>query len=271
MCGIAGICCFESDIPQKLVDAVRRMTRNMGTRGPDAEGLWKSDNVALGHRRLAILDLDSRADQPMRSSDDRFCIAFNGEIYNFRELRLDLEAKGETFRTASDTEVLLSLYARYGPDMLPKLRGMFAFAIWDSQAHQLFLARDPYGIKPLYYAATKCGLVFASQVKAILASGLLEREIETAGIAGFYLWGDIPEPWTPYRGLFSLPPEAGCVSNTACPKYPSAGTRLAPHGDKKSVPALQTTCKNISVMQSPTPSARTSCPMCLSARFCRAG
>ncbi|HEY1984132.1 MAG TPA: asparagine synthase (glutamine-hydrolyzing) [Terracidiphilus sp.] len=205
MCGIAGICSVVGIIPQNQIDAVRRMTRSLRSRGPDAEGFWKRDNVAFGHRRLAILDLDRRADQPMLSSDNRFCITFNGEIYNFRELRRDLEAKGETFRTSSDTEVLLSLYAWYGPDMLPKLRGMFAFAIWDSQSRELFMARDPYGIKPLYYAATRSGLIFASQVKAILASGLVDREMEPAALAGFYLWGSVPEPWTLYRGLLALP------------------------------------------------------------------
>jgi asparagine synthase (glutamine-hydrolysing) len=110
-----------------------------------------------------------------------------------------LETQGEIFRTTSDTEVLLRLYARLGERMLPRLRGMFAFAVWDSESRELFLARDAYGIKPLYYARTNRGLIFASQVKAVLASGLIDAEIEPAGLAGFYLWGNIPEPWTLYR------------------------------------------------------------------------
>lgn len=181
------------------------MVARMHTRGPDAEGLWTSAGVVLGHRRLAILDLEARANQPMVSTDGRYTIVFNGEIYNFRELRRELEAEGVAFRTTSDTEVLLALFARDGERMLPKLRGMFALAIWDTQTRELFLARDPYGIKPLYYTRTKDGLLFASQVKALLASGLVSAEREPAGLAGFYLWGSVPEPWTLYRDVFALP------------------------------------------------------------------
>jgi asparagine synthase (glutamine-hydrolysing) len=181
------------------------MTERMRRRGPDGEGLWAADGVVLGHRRLAILDLDARANQPMHATDGSLSIVFNGEIYNFRELRAELEAEAVQFRTTSDTEVLLTLFAREGEAMLPRLRGMFALAIWDARARELFLARDPYGIKPLYYAALKTGLVFASQVKALLNSGLIGEEIEPAGVAGFYLWGSVPEPWTIYRGVFALP------------------------------------------------------------------
>ena len=199
MCGIAGFTSLPDQNIEVQVNAVRRMTRRMTSRGPDAEGLWTAADVVLGHRRLAILDLDPRANQPMLSPDGRYCVVFNGEIYNFRELRSELETQGEIFRTTSDTEVLLSLYARLGERMLPRLRGMFAFAVWDSRSRELFLARDAYGIKPLYYARTNRGLIFASQVKAVLASGLIDAEIEPAGLAGFYLWGNIPEPWTLYR------------------------------------------------------------------------
>ena len=181
------------------------MTARMHARGPDAEGVWASEGVVLGHRRLAILDLDARANQPMVSADGRYAIVFNGEIYNFRELRRELEADGVVFRTTSDTEVLLALFAREGERMLPRLRGMFAFAIWDTQSRELFLARDPYGIKPLYYTRTKEGLLFASQVKALLASGLVSTQGEPAGLAGFYLWGSVPEPWTLFRDVFALP------------------------------------------------------------------
>jgi asparagine synthase (glutamine-hydrolysing) len=184
------------------------MTQRMRLRGPDAEGVWTGPGAALGHRRLAIQDLDARSNQPMVTADGEYSITFNGEIYNFHELRNELEAEGVAFRTTSDTEVLLALYAREGERMLPRLRGMFAFAIWNVRLREAFLARDPYGIKPLYYAQTDRGVVFASQVKAILASGLVSRARETAGVAGFYLWGTVPEPWTLYRGVFSLP--AGC-------------------------------------------------------------
>ena len=180
------------------------MTDRMRLRGPDAAGVWTGNGVALGHRRLAIQDLDARSNQPMVSTDGKYCITFNGEIYNFHELRRELEAEGAAFRTTSDTEVLLALYARDGERMLPRLRGMFAFAIWDAATREVFLARDPYGIKPLYYAQTERGVVFASQVKAIMASGLVSPESEPAGVAGFYLWGSVQAPWTLYRGVFAL-------------------------------------------------------------------
>jgi asparagine synthase (glutamine-hydrolysing) len=205
MCGIAGFVSSEEAIESSSVDAVRRMTHRMRLRGPDAEGLWTNKGVVLGHRRLAILDLDPRSNQPMIAPGEEYAIVFNGEIYNFRELRRELEAEGVAFHTTSDTEVLLALYAREGERMLPRLRGMFALAIWSLRTRELFLARDPYGIKPLYYAQTERGLVFASQVKAILASGLVSATSEPAGIAGFYLWGSVPEPWTLYRGVLALP------------------------------------------------------------------
>jgi len=205
MCGIAGFVSTERAAGPSAADAVRRMTARMKLRGPDAEGLWHGSSVVLGHRRLAIQDLDARSTQPMHWSDGNLTIVFNGEIYNFHQLRAELESQGVAFRTTSDTEVLLALYARDGAQMLSLLRGMFAFAIWNEAAHELFLARDPYGIKPLYYAATPQGVVFASQVKAILASGLVPPAPEPAGIAGFYLWGSVPEPWTLYRGVLALP------------------------------------------------------------------
>ncbi len=203
MCGLIGFCATRpsSFTKETLVPALRQMHN----RGPDAEGIWHDEWTTLGHRRLAILDLDVRANQPMLSTDGRYVIVFNGEIYNFRELRRDLTADGVLFRTSSDTEVLLALFARDGEQMLPRLRGMFAFAIWDTQSRVLFLARDPYGIKPLYYTQTKGGLLFASQVKALLASGLVSAEREAAGLAGFYLWGSVPEPWTLYQDVFVMP------------------------------------------------------------------
>lgn len=205
MCGISGLNSRPHASEAPAVDAVRRMNNRMRPRGPDAEGVWTGAGVVLGHRRLAILDLDARANQPMASADGRYTIVFNGEIYNFRELRRVLEAEGVAFRTTSDTEVLLALFAREGERMLPRLRGMFAFAIWVAKTRELFLARDPYGIKPLYYSETNAGLLFASQVKALLSSGLVPKEVEPAGLAGFHLWGSVPEPWTLYRDVFALP------------------------------------------------------------------
>lgn len=205
MCGIAGAATRPGVAPAALLEPVQRMTARMVKRGPDAEGIWSADGVVLGHRRLAIIDLNARANQPMGSADGRYTIVFNGEIYNFRELRSTLEGAGVALRTNSDTEVVLALFAREGARMLEKLRGMFALAIWDAQRSELFLARDPYGIKPLYYAVTQEGLLFASQVKALMAAQLVSTVQEPAGLVGFYLWGSVPEPWTLWRDVVALP------------------------------------------------------------------
>ena len=179
----------------------------MAMRGPDGSGAWTSDDrrLILGHRRLSILDLSDRAKQPMVSGDGRFVISYNGEIYNTPQLRAELEAQGVRFRTTSDTEVLLCLFALRGAEMLTALRGMFAFAIWDDQERRLFLARDPYGIKPLYVSDRAGTFRFASQVKALQAGGALSRDLDMAGLAGFHLWGSVPEPFTLYRDIASLP------------------------------------------------------------------
>lgn len=239
MCGISGFL-FNSGVSKtQALDSVHRMNDRMSVRGPDAAGCWSDEGIVLGHRRLAILDLDARANQPMVSADGRYAIVFNGEIYNFRQLRQTLEADGVVFRTTSDTEVLLALFAREGERMLPKLRGMFAFAIWDALARELFLARDPYGIKPLYYAQTKDGFVFASQVKALLVSGMVTTEPEPAGLAGFYLWGSVPEPWTLYRNVFALP--AGhCLSVRAGKmEVPVCWHDIRIHWREEASPSLQ--------------------------------
>ncbi len=177
----------------------------MVRRGPDGEGLWREEDVTLGHRRLAILDLDSRAAQPMHSSCGRYCVVYNGEIYNFRDLRGDLERKGIAFHTTSDTEVILKLFAEGGPSMLTRLHGMFALLIWDRLAKRGFAARDPYGIKPLYVAETAQGVLLASQVKALLATGIVSREPDPMGQAGFWLLGSVPEPHTWYRHIRAVP------------------------------------------------------------------
>lgn len=179
----------------------------MVSRGPDAEGHWVSPGgtVAFGHRRLSILDLDARSDQPMHSADGRYSIVFNGEIYNYLELREQLEAKGRRFVTTGDTEVLLQMYAEYGMAMLKDLRGMYAFGIWDEVAQKLILARDPLGIKPLYYAEGEGCLYFASQVKALLQAPGIDLSEQSAGHVGFFVWGSVPEPYTLYRGIHCLP------------------------------------------------------------------
>lgn len=207
MCGIAGIYAYHTAAAPVNRDELRTIRDHMAARGPDGHGEWFADNnrVALGHRRLSIIDLSDRAAQPMTSADGQLVICFNGEIYNYRELKKGLEARGRVFRTQSDTEVLLHLYAEKGEAMLQDLRGMYAFAIWDAREQALFLARDPFGIKPLYIANDGQTFRFASQVKALLAGGQIDTSPEPAGHAGFYLWGSVPEPWTLYRGIFNLP------------------------------------------------------------------
>jgi asparagine synthase (glutamine-hydrolysing) len=207
MCGINGIVSFGGGAPAIDVGELTRTRDAMRSRGPDAAGIWLSTDgrVGFGHRRLSIIDISDRANQPMVSREGDLVLTFNGEIYNFRELREELEREGETFATTSDTEVVLRMYRKWGDAMLPRLRGMFAFAIWDARKHQLFLARDPYGIKPLYYANDGTTFRFASQVKAILAGGGVSVTRDPAGIVGFLLRGHVPEPFTMYEAIGQLP------------------------------------------------------------------
>lgn len=206
MCGIAGAISTVPGRPVAL-GSLRSAALSMAARGPDGDGEWisESGDIALAHRRLAIIDLSNVADQPMHHAGGRYVISFNGEIYNYRELRNDLLSRGEKFLTESDTEVILALYSRDGAAMLSRLRGMFAFAIWDKADKTLFLARDTFGIKPLYYCETGGELRFASQVKALLADPAVSREPDAAGYAGFRMWGSVPEPHTMFRAIKALP------------------------------------------------------------------
>lgn len=184
-------------------EAVRReeleaITESMRPRGPDAGGTWLSPDgrVGLGSRRLAIIDLTDEGTQPMFDVERELAIVFNGEIYNHRELRASLERGGARFHSHTDTEVLLRLYRRDGAAMLGLLRGMYAFAIWDTRERRMFVARDPYGLKPLYFADDGRTIRLASEVKALLAGGAVSRAIDPAGAAGFFLTGSVPEPFT---------------------------------------------------------------------------
>jgi asparagine synthase (glutamine-hydrolysing) len=206
MCGICGIYAYRAAAANADSDELRRIRDHMAARGPDGAGIWLSDDerVVLGHRRLSIIDLSERGAQPMSNADRTLAVTFNGEIYNYRELRQRLEVKGYVFRSESDTEVLLHLYADKGGAMVHELRGMFTFALWDVGKRALLLVRDPYGIKPLYYADDGYTLRFASQVKALLASGRISREPDAAGRVGFYLFGSVPEPWTSHAAIRAL-------------------------------------------------------------------
>ena len=229
MCGINGIFAYHTAAAPPSGNELLRTRDAMRRRGPDGSGLWRSADrrLALGHRRLSILDLSDRAAQPMTSADGLLAVTYNGEIYNFPELRAELERDGVKFRTGCDTEVLLHLYARSGPSLVHRLRGMFAFAIWDDRRGELFLARDPYGIKPLYTADDGWTFRFASQVKALLAGGRVSRDPEPAGLAGFYLFGSVPEPFTLYRGIRALPAGHTQIVDAGGPREPRPFAGLA--------------------------------------------
>jgi asparagine synthase (glutamine-hydrolysing) len=184
-----------------------RMNDAMITRGPDGEGIWlgAQDRIGFGHRRLSIIDLSDSGAQPMVLDDGRLVITYNGEIYNFRALRAELESEGRKFQSESDTEVLLHLYDRDGASMVERLRGMFALAIYDRDKRGVFLARDGFGIKPLYFADDGATLRIASQVKTLLAGGGIDTKPSAAGRAGFYVWGYVPEPWTMFENIRALP------------------------------------------------------------------
>ena len=207
MCGIAAIYSYQNkDIKINSQELVR-VRDYMVSRGPDGSGLWidKDQVIGLAHRRLAILDLSSAGAQPMHSLSGLYSIVFNGEIYNFKQLRETLAEKGYIFFSGTDTEVLINAYQEYGQDMVLHLQGMFAFAIWDHKKNGLFLARDHFGIKPLYYHDNGYIVRVASQVKSLVHGGGIYTQLEPAGQVGFLLWGFVPDPYTSYRGIFSLP------------------------------------------------------------------
>jgi asparagine synthase (glutamine-hydrolysing) len=205
MCGIAGIYNFNSNAPVQPA-VVEQMTRTLSHRGPDAEGFHFDGPLGFGHRRLSILDLSERGRQPMFFQNGRYSIVFNGEIYNYVELREELIAKGHTFRTDTDTEVLLALFAEKGIESLSRLNGMFAFAVWDAAQKSLFLVRDRMGIKPLYYANTTQGLVFASEIKALLVSGQVSPEVDARLIDNYFTFGYVVGSDTLFKGCKRLPP-----------------------------------------------------------------
>ena len=203
MCGLAGIFGTEG-LPDPKATMVR-MTEAMLHRGPDAGGVWQGGPVVLGHRRLSIIDLQSASDQPMHSADGRYTLVFNGEIYNYRELRSALEGEGRTFRTGSDTEVLLQACIQWGRSAFPRLQGMFAFAFWDSLTEELLLVRDRMGIKPLYIYRDDRHVVFASEIRALLASGLVPRRLNEQALVDHLRYQTVHAPDTLVQGVSMLP------------------------------------------------------------------
>jgi len=205
MCGIAGI--FHPDVPKPVDPArVEAMTDMLAHRGPDGSGIWTAPGVGLGHRRLAIIDLSEAASQPMLAPDRRQAVMFNGEIYNFREVRAELEAKGHRFTTESDTEVILAGWRQWGPDCLSRLNGMFAIALYDAAEDSLFLARDRLGVKPLFYAEISDGaLIFASELKGLLAHPLMRRTPNVQAVEDFLAYGYVPDDASIVEGVRKLP------------------------------------------------------------------
>jgi asparagine synthase (glutamine-hydrolysing) len=203
MCGIAGVLHLDGR-PASPVE-VRRMTEAIAHRGPDAAGQWVSESVGLGHRRLAVIDLTKAGNQPMVSADGRHVLVFNGEIYNFRELRDELSKQGRGFVSRTDTEVLLQAFSAWGADCVQRLNGMFAFAVWDCLSGTLTLGRDRYGIKPLYYARQGGCLFFASEVKAILAHSAARGELDEEALVEYFTFQNFLSERTLYEGVRMLP------------------------------------------------------------------
>lgn len=209
MCGICGV------VGQADQQLIKNMLARMAHRGPDDEGVYiaetsTTERVGLGHRRLSIIDLSPAGHEPMPDRSNQIWLTFNGEIYNFKELRRDLEARGHIFKSNTDAEVIIYAYCEWGRECLSRLNGMFAFAIWDARDESLLLARDRLGIKPLYYADTPAGFAFASEIKALLAIPEFDRAVDLSALDQFmtFLW--TPDPKTVFRGVNKLPP-AHCL------------------------------------------------------------
>ncbi len=207
VCGIFGYV-LRRDRPSDW-PSLEGAIRDLKHRGPDGDGTFRDEAAdpvcGFAHTRLAIIDLSAGGRQPMTTLDGRYTIAFNGEVYNYRDIRRELEAAGYRMRSGSDTEVILQAYDRWGPAAVERLRGMFAFAIWDARERRLFLARDRLGVKPLYYAQTSGGIVFASEVRALLATGLVDRALDARAVDEYLAFGSLREPRTIVRGVAMLP------------------------------------------------------------------
>src|SRR5579859_1951080 len=200
MCGISGI--VSKQHHESLPAIIRRVNDAMSHRGPDADGFFVEEGVALGHRRLSIIDLSSAANQPFKDHSGRYMMVFNGEIYNYAEIKQQLPEYA--FVTTSDTEAVIAAYAKWGPACLEKFRGMFALAIWDREEQSLFMARDRLGVKPLYYYKTADGLLFASEIRALLASGLVPRKLDRSALIDYLKYQALASPHTIIEGVCQL-------------------------------------------------------------------
>ncbi len=203
MCGIGGIVQWDGGEPRR--SDVAALVRAQCHRGPDGDGIWISPGVALAHNRLAIIDLVT-GQQPMLYANGRYALTYNGELYNFRELKLELERDGAAFRTASDTEVILAAYERWGERCVERFRGMFAFAIWDGERRSLFVARDRIGIKPLYYCHTSHGFAFASELQGLLSFAAIDQTLDLGALDLYLHYQYVPAPYTIYSAVRKLEP-----------------------------------------------------------------
>lgn len=204
MCGITGLVNLNGErvSPETMISSAKRLER----RGPDHAGVWVENNVGLGHRRLSIIDLSPAGNQPMSSANGRYVIVYNGEVYNFKEIRAELSAKGHAWRGNNDTEVILAAYAEWGAACLSRFQGMFSFAIWDKQEKTLFAARDRMGVKPFYYSAAPGYFAFASRPGALFRLKKIDKEIDPQGLRLYLESGYFPAPYYIYKGIRKLPP-----------------------------------------------------------------
>jgi asparagine synthase (glutamine-hydrolysing) len=201
MCGISGIVGLNSETQRNAV--IRKMNDCMAHRGPDADGFYVDADVALGHRRLSIIDLSTSANQPFKDNSERYVLVFNGEIYNFREIKARL--KEYAFKTSGDTEVVIAAFEKWGPACLEFFKGMFALAIWDKKEKALFIARDRFGVKPLYYYDTDNALLFASEIRAVLASDLINRSVDQQALYDYLMFQSVVTPATLIKDIKQLP------------------------------------------------------------------
>ncbi len=252
MCGIVGFVARKGQVSPAVLE---QATRSLAHRGPDDSGTLlleetqSGTEIGLGHRRLAILDLSPLGHQPMQDSVTGNWIVYNGEIYNFQELRNELEGGGAKFKSHSDTEVILAAYRAWGEACLTRLGGMFAFALWDASRKRLLVARDPMGIKPLYYYQSEQTFIFASEVRTLLGTGLVPRKTDPTGVLSYLAFGSVYEPWTIVKGVKSVPPahvltvENGSVSireywNVLQSPAPIESGPTARKGDADQLPAI---------------------------------
>jgi asparagine synthase (glutamine-hydrolysing) len=227
MCGIVGIYAFDH-LREEYLDKLDAAVDTLSSRGPDARGVWKDQRAALGHRRLSIIDTSTRGNQPMRDETGTFTLVYNGELYNYKDIRKELQTKGHLFQSETDTEVVLKAFMEWGPDCLQRFNGFFAFAIYDSRSNDLFLARDRFGIKPLVFHQNKDHFFFASELKALHAFGVC-RTIDLQGLNLYFQLSYIPHPYTIYEHVHKLEP--GCyltISNGQVKKQTYYEVKMQP-------------------------------------------